>query len=134
MTMRILSCCLLIVWPGGSYAVLVRRQLSSANHDSTASLASIGEEPEDHNADLMNRTETGRHPNSPRNSSHWCSLLLSTLLCLDRQACRAGCAGALVDDLIGGLVSDSVGRAYSGRLGPSNKGAQKTANGNLMDT
>ncbi|KAK9905752.1 hypothetical protein WJX75_005726 [Coccomyxa subellipsoidea] len=85
---------------GGSYAVLVRRQLSSANHDSTASLASIGEEPEDHNADLMNRTETG----------------------------------ALVDDLIGGLVSDSVGRAYSGRLGPSNKGAQKTANGNLMDT
>ncbi len=50
---------------GGAYAVLVRRQLSSANHESSSSLASIDEEAEavpDDNADLMNRTETGKQP------------------------------------------------------------------------
>ncbi|CAK0787881.1 hypothetical protein CVIRNUC_011103 [Coccomyxa viridis] len=79
---------------GGAYAVLVRRQLQSGSHESTGSLASIGEEAvvengvlqrlgsEDPNADLMKRTNTG----------------------------------ALVDDLMGGLVAESVGRAYSGRL------------------
>jgi len=42
-------------------------------------------------------------------------------------------AGALVDDLIGGVVSDSVGRAYSGRLGKSGKGSKQNSNGNLID-
>jgi hypothetical protein len=45
-------------------------------------------------------------------------------------------AGALVDDLIGGVVSDSVGRAYSGRLArkADATASQKRENGNLMDS
>lgn len=42
-------------------------------------------------------------------------------------------AGALVDDLIGGVVSDSVGRTYSGRMGRGGKAAKQNSNGTLID-
>ena len=57
---------MLLCITGGSYAVLVRRQLSSSHQESSSSLISIDEEAEipsipEEDADLIKRTETGEN-------------------------------------------------------------------------
>lgn len=88
---------------GGVYAVLVRRQLQSAAHDSSGSLASIGEDTvvengslqraasEDPNADLLRRQSTGAGLRNAVCVSvvHACPLLCTIDVALDsRHAAR----------------------------------------------